>query len=188
MNSFTRPKVVVFCDHLLYPSETFIRAPALAFSEFEPVFAGSRRVPGLDLPMERTYVISDGDFIGRIHEGFFKLFGFAPHLARRLGALNPVLLHAHYGPNGLYAVPLAKRLRIPLIVTFHGSDATVTDLRYEKTTIGHRRYLARKEELQKSSTLFLAVSEFIRRKLLEQGLPEEKIEVHYTGIDTEMFQ
>ncbi len=188
MNAFAKPKVVVFCDHLLYPSETFIRAQALAYSEFEPVFAGSRRVPGLDLPEERTYIISQGDIAGRIHEAAFKLLGVAPRLTRRLDALNPVLLHAHFGSNGLRALPLARSLGIPLIVTFHGSDATVIDLRYERTAFGHRRYLARKGELQKGAALFLAVSQFIRRKLLEQGFPEEKVEVHYTGVDTKMFQ
>jgi colanic acid/amylovoran biosynthesis glycosyltransferase len=36
--------------------------------------------------------------------------------------------------------------------------------------------------------LFLAVSKFIRRKLLEQGFPEERILVHYIGVDTKKFQ
>jgi colanic acid/amylovoran biosynthesis glycosyltransferase len=182
-----RPKMVVFADHLLYPSETFIRAQALALSEFEPVFAGSRLVAGLDLPRERTYVISRGDLLGRVHEAAFKLSGHAPRLTQRLNALDPVLVHAHYGANGLRILPVARSLGIPLITTFHGSDATVVDLRHEKTAFGHRRFLARKEELQKGGALFLAVSQFIRRKLLEHGFPEERVEVHYTGVDTGMF-
>jgi colanic acid/amylovoran biosynthesis glycosyltransferase len=182
------PKVVVFSDQLLHPSETFIRAQARALSEFEPVYAGSRRVPGLELPKDHTYIISQGDFAGRIHEAAFKLFGVAPRLTRRLDALNPVLLHAHHGANGLRALPLARSLGVPMIVTFHGSDATATDLRNEKAPFGHRRYLARKEELQKGGALFLAVSQFVRSKLREQGFPEEKVEVHYTGVDTKMFQ
>jgi colanic acid/amylovoran biosynthesis glycosyltransferase len=187
MNTFAKPKVVVFCDHLLYPSETFIRAQALACSEFEPVFAGSRLVQGLGLPKERTFIISRGDPVGRVHEAAFKLFGVAPRLSRPLAALNPVLLHAHYGSNGLRVLPVARSLGIPLIVTFHGSDATINDLRHDRTAFGHRRYLARKEHLHKGAALFLAVSQFIRRKLLEQGFPEEKVEVHYTGVDTGMF-
>jgi colanic acid/amylovoran biosynthesis glycosyltransferase len=187
ISSSAKPMVVVFSDHLLYPSETFIRAQALACSEFEPVFAGSRLVRGLDLPKERTFIISRGDPVGRVHEAAFKLFGLAPRLSRPLGALNPVLLHAHYGANGLRVLPVAKSLGIPLIVTFHGSDATIVDLRHERTRFGHRRFLARKEELQKGGALFLAVSQFIRRKLLEHGFPEEKVEVHYIGVDTKMF-
>lgn len=188
MNVSKKPTVVVFSDHLLYPSETFIRAQASALSEFEPVYVGSRLVHGLDLPKERTYVISNGDLVGRIHEAIFKLYGFAPRLARRLAPLNPVVVHAHYGPNGLRALPLARKLGIPLIVTFHGSDATITDLRYHDAKFGLRRHIARKAEIKKGAALFLAVSEFIRRKLIEQGFPEEKIQVHYTGVDTKMFQ
>ena len=54
MNANANPRVVIFCDHLLYPSETFIRAQAQALSRFTPVYAGSRRVRGLDLPSEST--------------------------------------------------------------------------------------------------------------------------------------
>jgi colanic acid/amylovoran biosynthesis glycosyltransferase len=187
MDALPKPRVILFCDHLLNPTETFIRDPALAFSKFDPIFAGSRLVRGLDLPKERTYVISNGDLVGRIHEAVFKLYGFAPRLTKRLAPLNPVVLHAHYGPNGLRALPLARNLGVPLIVTFHGSDATITDLRYHKSKYGHRQYFARRPELQKGAALILAVSHFIRRKLLEQGYPEEKVEVHYTGIDTKKF-
>jgi glycosyltransferase involved in cell wall biosynthesis len=35
--------------------------------------------------------------------------------------------------------------------------------------------------------LFIAVSEFIRGKLLEQHFPAEKIRVHYIGVDTKLF-
>jgi len=188
VNALAKPSVIVFCDYLLQPSETFVRAQAGALSEFEPAYAGSRRVPGLDLPGDRTYTISQGNLSGRIREVVFKLLGSAPSLARQLGALNPVLLHAHHGANGLRALPLAKKLGIPLIVTFHGSDATATDLRYQRPYFGHRRYLANKGKLQRNGALFLAVSKFVRRKLLEQGFPNEKVVVHYTGVDTKMFQ
>src|SRR5215831_8776663 len=127
-----KPKVIIFCDHLLYPTETFIRGPASALSEYEPVFAGSRRVAGLELPPEKVYTVNRGGALGRFHEIRFKILGSAPTLTKQLAALNPVLLHAHYGPNGLRVLPLAKRLGVPLVTTFHGSDPTITDLRYKK--------------------------------------------------------
>jgi hypothetical protein len=61
-----RPRVIIFSDHLLYPSETFIQAQAGALSEFEPVFAGSRRVRGLDLRQQHLYTINQGDIWGKI--------------------------------------------------------------------------------------------------------------------------
>jgi colanic acid/amylovoran biosynthesis glycosyltransferase len=182
-----RPTIVVFCDHLLYPSETFIRAQAQSLRHFAPVYAGSRRVAGLDLPAEQVHLISRGNLNGRAREAFFKLFGYAPNLAKRLRALNPVLMHSHFGPDGLRSLPLARALKLPLIVTFHGSDTTTLDLRRSKAPYGYRRYQTRKRVLQRGGTLFLAVSDFIRRKLLEQGYAPEKVVVHYTGIDTNFF-
>lgn len=188
MSAYAKPKVIIFCDHLLYPSETFIHGQASALSRFEPVYAGSRRVAGLDLRGEQIHIINHGNIWGKCREVGFKLTGFAPDLVKRLGALNPLLLHAHYGQNGLRALALANNLKIPLIVTFHGSDVTIANGRYQKTTFGFRLYLANKEKLKKSSALFLTVSKFLHRRLLEQGFPEERVLVHYTGVDTKKFQ
>jgi colanic acid/amylovoran biosynthesis glycosyltransferase len=188
MNMTSKPRVVIFCDHLLYPSETFIQAQAGALSEYDPVFAGSRRVAGLRLSEERVYTVNPGSLLGKIHELRFKILGSAPAMVKQLEALHPVLLHAHYGPNGLRALPLASRLRVPLIVTFHGSDITITDLRYQKSYLGFRYYFANKGKLKKSDAVFLAVSKFVQRKLLEQGFPSEKTFVQYTGVDTRKFR
>lgn len=188
MTALQKPKVIIFSDLLLHPSETFIHAQASALSRFDPVYAGSRRVAGLDLRQAQIHTINHGNISGKCRELCFKLVGIAPDFVRRLSAVNPVLLHAHYGPNGVRALSLATNLKIPLIVTFHGFDATATNVRYTKTYLGFRHYLVTKGKLKKSSALFLAVSKFIRRKLLEQGFPEERILVHYTGVDTKKFQ
>lgn len=183
-----KPRVIVFCDHLLYPWETFIQAQASALCEYEPVFAGSRRVPGLELPQEKVYLVNRGGAFARLHEMRFKIWGSAPALAKQLEALNPILLHAHHGPNGLRVLPLASRLKVPLITTFHGSDITITDLRYQKTYLGYRYYMANRGKLKASSATFLAVSKFVRRKLLEQGFPADRILLAYTGVDTMKFK
>lgn len=182
------PRVVIFSDHLLYPSETFIQAQAGALSGFEPVFAGSRRVAGLDLREKHIYTINQGGIWGTVDELRFKLLGYAPRLVNRLEALNPVLFHAHHGPNGLRALSLTSRLKIPLIVTFHGSDVTITNLRDQESHLGFRSYLRKKDKLRKSGAFFLTVSRFLRRKLLAQGFPEERILVQYTGVDTKKFK
>jgi colanic acid/amylovoran biosynthesis glycosyltransferase len=181
------PTVVIFCDHLLYLSETFIRAQAQALRQFFPVYAGSRRVAGLELPEGSSYTINPGDTAGKIREVIFKLFGLAPDLVRRLRALDPVLVHAHFGPDGLRALPLSRQLGLPLIVTFHGSDATALDPQPNEAPFGHRRYLANKNVLKRGASLFLAVSDFIRGKLLAQEFPPEKVVVHYVGVDTKFF-
>jgi colanic acid/amylovoran biosynthesis glycosyltransferase len=187
MSHVEKPKVVIFSDHLLYPSETFIRTQGEALCEFEAIYAGSRRVQGLNLPEDRTLTINRGTHASKLEEVTFKLLGFAPTFDRRLRSLNPTLIHAHHGANGFRALPLARNLDVPLIITFHGSDATATDLRYQKPHFGHRQYLKNKGSLQKRGALFLAVSDFIRKKLLQQGFPEDRVVLHYTGVNTDLF-
>jgi len=189
MKSRQLPKVIIYSDYLLAASETFIQAQVRALSQYQPVYVGSRRIPGLDLQGEEIHILNPRvNTWGKVRELSFKLTGFAPDFMKRLAALRPVLLHAHHGPNGLRALPIARELQIPLVVTFHGSDVTVTDLRYQKATLGFRHYLANKQKLKKSKSMFLAVSQFIRRKLVDQGFPEERVLVHYTGIDTNKFR
>jgi glycosyltransferase involved in cell wall biosynthesis len=183
-----KSKVIIFSDHLLYPSETFIKAQASALCDYEPVYVGSRRVAGLELPQEKVYTVNPGHLLGKFNELRFKIFGSAPAMVKRLAALRPVLLHAHYGPNGLRALPLARTLSVPLIITFHGGDVSITDLRHQKTYLGFRHYLANKEKLKTSDALFIAVSKFLRGQLLEQGFPAERVLVKYTGVDTNKFR
>jgi colanic acid/amylovoran biosynthesis glycosyltransferase len=142
----------------------------------------------LELPAEKVYTINRGGMFAGLQEIKFKIWGSAPSMAKQLGALSPILIHAHYGPNGLRVLPLAGRLRVPLITTFHGSDITIRNLRHQKSYLGFRHYMANKKKLKTSGTTFLAVSNFIRQKLLEQEFPEEKIFVVYTGVDTVKFR
>jgi colanic acid/amylovoran biosynthesis glycosyltransferase len=181
------PRVIVYCDHLLYASETFILAQAGALRSYTAEYAGLRRVKGLDLPEAQTHLINRGDRGGRRRELLFKLCGVAPAFCRELRALNPALIHAHFGADGYRALPLSRKLKIPLIVSFHGSDATTTNIEHTRVPYGHRRYLANRHVLQRGAHRIIAVSDFIRKKLLLQGFRDEKIRVHYIGVDTNLF-
>jgi glycosyltransferase involved in cell wall biosynthesis len=180
----TKRPLVIFRDHLMYPSETFIREQAEALQGFTPHYVGSRRVPGLVLPEDRVLLLNSGGGSGLVSEALFKLFGVAPGMVRSLQKLDPVLLHAHFGPDGLRAVPLARALHKPLMVTFHGSDATMSDECARHSYPGQRAYVRRRKDLIHSVTRVLAVSNFIRERLLAQGFPPEKVVVHYVGVDT----
>jgi colanic acid/amylovoran biosynthesis glycosyltransferase len=180
--------VVVYRDHLLAPSETFVLRQAEALQRFIPYYVGSRLVRGLPLPLERTLVVNQNGLLGKGSEALFKVLGLAPALTRRVRDLHPALIHAHFGPDGVTALHIARSLHIPLLVTFHGYDATVRDDYARRSFYNHRLYLRRRATLKREGKLFIAVSQFIRRKLLEQGFPSDKIVVHYIGVDTEAFQ
>jgi colanic acid/amylovoran biosynthesis glycosyltransferase len=188
MYSPIKPKVIIYENHLLGLTETFVQAQTSALSQFEPVYAGLRKDVGLDVGKVQTQLLNQGGFWDNCRELGFKLTGFAPEFMKRLGALRPVLLHAHHGPSGLRALPIARNLKIPLVVTFHGSDITITDLRYEKTYLGFRYFLANKGKLKTSGATFLVVSRFVEQKVLEQGFPPEKVHLVYTGVNTGKFR
>lgn len=152
-----------------------------------PYYLGSRAVNGLTLPTRRIITINGSKWMGRAPEAVFKIWNVAPGLYSRLAKLQPVLMHAHFGPDGACAMSLSKSLKIPLLVTFHGYDVTVTDLKAMESFV-HRAYPQKKNQLIQQGRLFIAVSEFIKKRLIEQGFPPDSIIVHYIGVDTDFFQ
>ena len=179
---------MIFRTELLPPSETFVAAQARALRRFSPFFAALRRVPG-GIPLEGETVVSltSRDALGdKLHRRFFMRTGLAPRLSRALGAQTPALIHAHFAIDAALVLPFQKRLNIPLIVSLHGYDVTSTEEALGGTAPG-RVYLRRKAELHQRTSLFLCVSDFIRRKALERGFPEAKLRTHATGVDLEAF-
>lgn len=187
-DNLVKPAVVIFNSLLLPPSQTFIRDPAEKLEQFTAYYVGSRRVSGLDLPPERTLVVNQGNFFGKIEEQLFKLSGFAPRLYRQVQQLNPVLIHAQFGLSGALILPWARSLGISVIVHYRGADATIDEESSRYTSLNHWLYFQRKEKLKRETRLFITVSKFIKDKLIEQGFPPEKIISHYHGVDLDRFR
>ncbi|MEO1520493.1 MAG: glycosyltransferase [Cyanobacteria bacterium J06633_2] len=182
------PRVLIYCDHLLPYSATFVRSQAEALQQTEAHYVGCCRVDGLPLPEARTHVVNGGGPVGKAWESAFKLWGMAPHFMQNLRQkVQPSLIHAHFGPDGVRALPLMRNLSIPLFVTFHGYDVTMKEAIARRSTLSHRAYLQRRSILQHEASQFIAVSEFIRERMLQQGFPSEKVAVHYIGVDTDKF-
>lgn len=128
----------------------------------------------------------------------YRLWGVViPVWRRSLQVHSPRLIHAHFGPDGGFAASLAKALNIPLIVTFHGYDATwraerdrlnICDLLWRRGDFFKALALQRRRVPFRAASKVIAVSQFIRRELISLGCPPEKIVVHYTGIDLRLFQ
>ncbi len=182
-----RPRVLIFRSTLLGSSEAFIREQGEALERFEPWYAGCRR-GAAGVPAERSVLVSAGGTTGRLRELMFKLTGIASGLRRRVGAIAPALVHAHFGPDAVLILPLARALGVPLVTTFHGYDATMVDAHVRRSFFLHRRYLARRAELQREGRFFIAVSEFVRDRLLAQGYAPERTVVRYVGVPLDRFR
>jgi colanic acid/amylovoran biosynthesis glycosyltransferase len=90
------------------------------------------------------------------------------------------IIQCHFGVNGLKGALLrdAGAARGKLVTTFHGFDLSVHLRR-------HGRHVY--DELFARGDLFLPVTERWKRRLVELGCPEDKIEVHRMGVDLEQF-
>ncbi len=174
--------ILSYSDKLFTPSESFIPRAYHGFDELKPVFIGhDRKGPTPD----GFEAIEIGPLHGPFGETGFKQFGWiSTALEARLRALNPVALHANFGKSGAYALPLARKLNIPLIITYHGGDATKTSNTKDSLL---RVYNRRRQTLWNEAALLLPVSDFIRRELLAKGAPDDKMVVQYNGVDPDKF-
>lgn len=179
--------VVVYRNHLLPPSETFIRTQSENMQHFDYFYAGTRRVEGLLLPKERVITVHGARILGKVNETIYKLSGVAPGFYKKIKALSPKLVHAHFGPDAVRAMPLSKKLGVPLIATFHGYDATVKPSYAWHSSYSQLIYTLKKQKLQSETARFLTDSDFIKNLLIAQGFPKEKVLTHYVGINTDLF-
>ena len=166
--------------------ETYIRTQGEAVRRYEAHYVGMRR-GGLEVPAARSVVLNTGGVMGRAREFAFLTTGVSWTLEREIRSRGAGLVHAHLGVDGAAALPLARRLGLPLVVTFHGYDAAASDAAALARGYRYRVHLRRRKALKRDARLFIAVSEFTRQRMLESGFPEDRVVVHYIGIDTELF-
>lgn len=181
--------ILVYRDLLLPLSEMFIYRQ-LQFRNFVPILLGSETVqPSIDLTRFDFKVINcRKHLLGLTREIVFKLSGFLPKaIDRWLAERRPRLVHAHFGPDGAMVLPLAKRLNLPLIVSFHGSDATL-DFAYARRFRSHRLYQYRRRQLIAYCSAVLVPSQFLLQQLVTRhGFPEEKVTVLRHAVDRELL-
>ncbi len=175
--------ILAYCDKLFTPSESFIPRGYSAFERLKPVYIGHELKGPVPAGAE---VIELGPLHGPGGEAAFKQLGtVSAKLEETLRALDPVAIHASFGKSGAYALPLARKLSLPLAVTYYGGDATKTANTKDSFI---RVYNRRRAALWDEAALILPCSDFIRRELLAKGAPEAKMVVHHNTADPQKFQ
>jgi glycosyltransferase involved in cell wall biosynthesis len=179
--------LIIYRDDLLSPSESFLRTQGEALQSFQPFYVGLRRNGPAALPEERVVLLTSGPTRAKFERRWFTWMEPSRGAYRAIEALQPALIHAHFGPDGTHILPIAQKLQVPLVVTFHGYDVTMSDRTLAEHSLTLRLYVRRRDSLARSGAAFLCVSDFIRRKLIEKGFPEERTFVHYLGVDSKFF-
>jgi colanic acid/amylovoran biosynthesis glycosyltransferase len=163
-----QPGTVLVWRHIwLAPSETFIANQVASLTRWQPVLVGREALPnGLMQP-----------------DGTVKRVSGIAAQAARLNSISaqvrPRLIHAHFGPDAIEVLPLARRLNVPLIVTFHGFDATERGFLRNPSKILYRLRLP---QLFRYVAKVIAVSDFIGSKLAELGAPANRTVICPIGI------
>jgi len=175
-------RVAVLRHNLFVASETFIRAQAGALTRYAPFFVARRPLhdtpPGVE-----AYSSSDG--ASAIADLRYAVTARSGNLERVLRDHGAEIMHAHFGPDGLYASAAARRLALPLVVTLHGRDVTVrpSELLRSRKPVAIR-YALERHKLGDRAARLICVSDEIRNAALRAGLPEDKLLTHYIGVDT----
>ncbi|MGD6792928.1 glycosyltransferase [Metabacillus indicus] len=90
-------------------------------------------------------------------------------------------IHAHHGKHAVDVFPLAMQQQLPFIVSIRGSDgSSQSEVLYNKNFSRYRTMVA-------YSSLFVPVCEYLGNELLKLGVPKNKMNVLYGGIDLDVF-
>jgi glycosyltransferase involved in cell wall biosynthesis len=96
-------------------------------------------------------------------------------VARFLRAHRARVLLAEYGPTGCHYRRVCRRLRLPLVVHFHGFDAS----RLLRQEFYRRAY----RPLFREAAAVVVPSHFLAERLRAAGCPPGKLQVHPCGVD-----
>jgi len=107
------------------------------------------------------------------------IVGTFDKMGEAIAKVQPDILHAHFGPAGLWLLPTVIELQIPLIVMFLGYDAS--------RLLRDPAMVTKYQVLFKYATKIVAVSQTLRDNLVQAGCPEEKVSVFRLSLDTDCF-
>jgi glycosyltransferase involved in cell wall biosynthesis len=111
---------------------------------------------------------------------------FASAMTQAISAFRPDIVHQHFATWSGSARAAARASGTPLLTTVHGYDV------FALLAPG-RGALARKHRhdaagARSASTRVLAVSEYLAGRAVEAGFDPSRLEVHYQGVDTDVFR
>lgn len=181
------PTVAVFCRSYLPVSETFVRDHLQNLRRYQPTVIAETLIPdGLavnGVPVMRLQM--DRSIGKRIRR---RLSGRPDDKTLRtaIERSRPALVHAHFGTSGVIVRDVCRRIGLPLVVTFHGFDATV---RADERAVRRpgSSYTIDRRQLLHDAAAVITCSQYLAGRLVEQGAPAENVHVIPNGVDMTRF-
>jgi colanic acid/amylovoran biosynthesis glycosyltransferase len=170
-----RPRLAIVQPNPVTPSETFLQAQAERLPAAVTVWSGLR-------PRAAGQASTLGERLRRHAWRAARWFGghsldwevtqtFSHELRRR----RYDLVLAQYGPTGVRVMDACRAAGTPLVVHFHGYDAS------HRATL--QQYTAAYPLLFRQAGAVVAVSRAMRQQLIELGAPADKVHLCPYGVD-----
>jgi colanic acid/amylovoran biosynthesis glycosyltransferase len=102
-----------------------------------------------------------------------------PFFQEIIQARGVTLLHAHFGPLGVFSLPLRAWSNLPLVTTFYGFDMSAMPRK--------RRWRKSYQELFSQGDLFLVEGSHMRDQLVSLGCPRDRVQIQRIGVDLDKF-
>src|SRR5260370_28425531 len=180
-------EIAVFRHNLFRIAEPFITHQAQHLRRHKALYLGRLRFGAPPAGAESLALQDLGSRCALPRIGWQMITRNPRPYQRLLGDRRPSLIHAHFGVEGVYALPLAQRIKIPLVTTFHGFDATLSTAAL-LCSPAWANYPLFRRQLARQGDLFLCASSFIRDRVLAMGFPEARTQIHYIGVDCQAIQ
>jgi colanic acid/amylovoran biosynthesis glycosyltransferase len=176
-----KPIVLQLRRKIFLGPETFIYNYISHLEKFHPLCFGLQYTNLDRFPLDSAKIFRPGpehSFVDRsLYQGILKLTGFNYLPIRLLDKVPIRLMHAHFGPQGVAALRLKNRYRVPLCTTFYGYDVS----QLARSSAWRQRYA----RLFKEGDLFLVEGQHMKNSLLNLGCPETKIAIQRIAIPLE---
>lgn len=178
-------RVLIYRSRLIERSETFVvdHYDGLTELDVECAFACDELI-GKTMGNYRIFFnrLSEGGRIRRLfRKTLFNLLPLRSRIHKQIEKFSPDIIHAHFATDAAEILPVARRLGVPLVTTFHGVDITSTESYYWRKFPFKWPYVLRRRQLVRSGALFLAVSKYLESVAISKGYPKEKVRTHYLG-------
>lgn len=186
-------KVLIYNDSFFEISETFIyRQVNFLQKHFDLHLAGHHLKNQQHFPLqhpERVQVIEEKDsfpwnYITKIKRkiGYPTALGHSAgnQLQELIRQQQFDLLHVHFGYTAVKALPVLRKFKIPLIVSFHGYDAS-------RMAYGNPAYLKALPELIERASKLIIVSEHMKEIIGVNGKHSNKVILYPYSVDVQQF-
>ncbi len=185
-------RLAIFAPVFVRPTETFIydAAVGLAESGLDPTVVTLERSSAQERPWQRLVEVDPAGSLGahRLLAAVGRRTGLiSPARSRErdiqralktvFADIRPDVILANYGHGGVQVAPVADALGIPLMVSFHGADASRRARKPE--------WQARYRSLFKTAALATGPSAYVVERLVSLGCPADRARVLHYGIRTD---